>query len=89
MKNYIKEVKSYAKELYADESGLEFIEIAIGVALVAGLITVLGGLFYIIKSKIAASSDDVDNMDTNLDTYAPTGGSNNGNVGPNGSGTSN
>ncbi len=76
MKNYLKEAKAYAKELYTDESGLEFIEIAIGVALVAGLITVLGGLFYIIKTKIADSSEDVDNMDTNLDTYAPQQNSN-------------
>lgn len=82
MKNFANEVKAYAKELYKDESGLEFIEIAIGVALVAGLITVLGGLFYIIKNKISQSSDDVENMDTNLDTYAPQNQGNQGSTGP-------
>lgn len=62
-----KALKTHTKEFLTDESGMEFLQLAIVIVIVAGLIVVMQRLGKAIYSKIGGAADTVENMDTNLD----------------------
>ena len=64
IKNAVKGIKDYAKELYNDESGMELLEFAILVTLVAGVIAVVIFIFGIISRKISEAGEAVENINT-------------------------
>ena len=67
--------RSYnTKEFLSDESGMEFLQLAIVIVIVAGLIVVMQRLGKAIYSKIGGAADQVEGMDTNLDSGNSGGG---------------
>lgn len=65
IKKAARNIKEYAKELYNDESGMELLEFAILVTLVAGVIAVVIFIFGIISDKISEAGEAVENINTN------------------------
>lgn len=63
MKNALVKVRSYARDLVQDESGMELLQVAVIVALAAALIGVIGWLFTVIGNKINEAAEDVNNAD--------------------------
>ncbi len=63
MKELMNRAKAYSKELVSDESGMELLQVAVIVALAAGLISIIAWLFTVIGNKISDAADDVDNAD--------------------------
>lgn len=64
MKNMLKRVREYGSELIYDESGMEFLEVAIIIALVVGLIGVIAYLFTMIGNKVSDAGESVESMDS-------------------------
>lgn len=64
MKETMKELKSYAREFIQDEEGMEFLQVAIIVVMVVGLIAVLAFLFTKIGNKISDAGNAVDSLDS-------------------------
>lgn len=64
----------HTKEFLTDESGMEFLQLAIVIVIVAGLIVVMQRLGKAIYSKIGGAADQVEGMDTNLDSGNSGGG---------------
>lgn len=64
MKDMIKRAKEYGNELIYDESGMEFLEVAIIIALVVGLIGVIAYLFTMIGNKVSDAGESVDTMES-------------------------
>lgn len=60
-------LKEYAKKFYKDESGMEFLQVAIVVAIVVGLIAGIRALSGKIDESINNASSEVDNL--NKDTF--------------------
>ncbi len=58
---FIENVKNYSKDLIEDESGMELLQVAVIVALAAGLISIIAWLFTVIGNKISDAAEDVDN----------------------------
>lgn len=73
MKDFLREYKASLKEMIKDESGAEFLEIAVGIMLAAAVIVVLAKLFQVIINKINDSNDAVEAADTNLDVNGRSG----------------
>ena len=65
---------THTKEFLSDESGMEFLQLAIVIVIVAGLIVVMQRLGKAIYSKIGGAADQVEGMDTNLDSGNSGGG---------------
>ena len=65
---------THTKEFLSDESGMEFLQLAIVIVIVAGLIVVMQRLGKAIYSKIGGADDKVEGMDTNLDSGNNGGG---------------
>lgn len=78
MKEKLKEIRTYGSELITDESGMEFLEVAIVIALGVGLIGVLAFIFTMIGNKMSDSGEAVQNMDTNSNQQTNPWNSNNG-----------
>lgn len=78
MINKAKKIKTalgvHTKEFLTDESGMEFLQLAIVIVIVAGLIVVMQRLGKAIYAKIGGAADTVENMDTNLDGGNSGGG---------------
>lgn len=72
------QLRSYAKEFFSNEDGMELLQVAIVVALAAGLITVIAYLFTQVGKKIGDAGDQVSNVNTNANVntnpYSNTGG---------------
>lgn len=64
MKDLMKRAKEYGNELIYDESGMEFLEVAIIIALVVGLIGVIAYLFTMIGNKVSDAGESVESMDS-------------------------
>ncbi len=62
-------IKNYFRDLVKEEDGMEFLQVAIIVAFVALLITVIALLFNAIKNKIEGAAEAV-NEDVQLGTTA-------------------
>lgn len=65
MKFFSSKLKSYSKEFIQNEDGMEAVQVAVIIALSAGLIAVLAFLFTMIGKKIGEAGEAVDAMDTN------------------------
>ena len=73
MINKAKKFKT-ALEVHTKEFGMEFLQLAIVIVIVAGLIVVMQRLGKAIYAKIGGAADTVENMDTNLDSGNSGGG---------------
>lgn len=71
-------MRAYIKEFISNEDGMELLQVAIVVALAAGLITVIAYLFTMVGQKIGEAGEQVGNVDTNASVtsnpYNSTGG---------------
>ena len=71
-------MRAYIKEFISNEEGMELLQVAIVVALAAGLITVIAYLFTMVGQKIGEAGEEVGNVDTNTSVtsnpYNSTGG---------------
>lgn len=71
-------MRAYIKEFISNEEGMELLQVAIVVALAAGLITVIAYLFTMVGQKIGEAGEQVGNVDTNTSVtsnpYNSTGG---------------
>lgn len=65
LKGCDKFMKQYIKDFFKEEDGMEFLQVAVIVALSALLITVVAYLFTKIGNKIGEAGDAVDSIDAN------------------------
>lgn len=73
MKTFWTNIKSYTKDFIKGDDGMEFLQFAIIVCLVAGLIAVVVYLFDTVSDKIEGAGDAVDSMNTSpSNTGSPT-----------------
>lgn len=75
MKTLWTNIKNYTKDFIKGDDGMEFLQVAIIVCLVVGLIAVLVFLFDKISEKITEAGNEVNSMNTgpsNTSTSSPT-----------------
>lgn len=62
-----KSFRQYCRQFLSDESGVEFLELAIGVAASVGVIAVIITMYSAIKNKIDSASTAVKDINTDLE----------------------
>lgn len=73
MKTLWTNIKNYTKDFIKGDDGMEFLQVAIIVCLVVGLIAVLVYLFDAVWDKIEAAGEEVNAMSTSpSNTSTPT-----------------